>query len=31
MKVIAFLGGTVLGGIVGVTTMCIIQANRYRY
>ncbi len=31
MKVIAFLGGTVLGGIVGVTVMCILQANRYRY
>lgn len=31
MKVIAFLGGTILGGIAGVTAMCIIQANRYRY
>ncbi len=30
MKVIAFLGGTILGAIGGVTTMCIIQANRYR-
>lgn len=31
MKVIAFLGGTVLGGIVGVATMCLLQANRYHY
>ena len=31
MKVIAFLGGTVLGGIVGVTAMCFLRANRYYY